>query len=157
MKTNWRNMVGKKQEKGKFSWRIYMHKEFYDLIEEVAILAHEYKFSLWGGKVGNYAITLYQGKKHISVKLMNDYKYHISFKDVWNPNNLKDEDYSLTLSESLDEALKYVHTYLIENTTFDNKDLTIIMGGAYDRYPLALKWEKERVSEELLENELIDL
>ena len=45
----------------------------------------------------------------------------------------------------MEEALKYVHSFIVENK--DSKDIQgeriVVFGGAYDRYPLAYFWALE--------------
>lgn len=161
---NWRTMVGKRRAKNELDWRIYLHKEFVDFAEEAAMLASIYNWSFWGGGVNNYAVTLSQEKRDglsISIRIIpgNNYKYYVSFKKVWNPNNLSQNEYNKCIAETLDEALKYLHTYLLENeyTPDANRERIYVMGGAYERYPLALKWAYEEIEENSKDKILIGL
>ena len=152
---NWREKVGKRQEKNEFSWRLGLHKEYVDFLEEVVTLANIYNWNLWGGGVNNYAVTLSQLKrdgKSISIRILpgDNYSYFVSFFDAWNPNNIDKKEYKKKIGNNMDEALKYLHTFLLENKyeIDNNRERICVLGGAYDRYPLALKWEKERIIEE---------
>lgn len=153
---NWREKVGKRQEKQEFSWRLGLHKEFVDFAEEANNLAALYHWNFWGGKVDNYSVTLSQAQvdgKSISIRILaeDNYSYFVSFARKTNPNNVDRCEYQERIGATMDDALKYLHNYLLENQyipTFGGERICF-MGGAYDRYPLALRWEKERIMEEM--------
>lgn len=159
-KQNWRLKVGKKREINELSWRIYLHQEFVEFAEEVAHLAKLYHWNFWGGGVNNFAVTLSQDIRDgesISICILpGDYHYYACFKKEYNPNHLSSSDYCEKIGETMDEALKYLHIFLLEHPytprSFD--DLFCIMGGAYDRYPLAKKWAYEEL-ESSLEEDLV--
>ena len=155
--SNWREKVGKKQEIGEYSWRLGLQQEFVDFIEEVDILATHYDWNLWGGGVGNYSVGLSQSKKdgkYISIRILptDNYSYFVSFDKNLNPNNISKSSYQEKIANNIDDALKYLHNFLLENQyILDNKkDRISIMGGAYDRYFLEKLWEDERISEEVV-------
>ncbi len=159
---NWREKVGKKEESKKFSWRIMLHHEYVIFAEEASLLAKIYHWNFWGGKVNNYAVTLSQNKangKSISIKILasDNYSYFVSFKNETNPNNINQKEYHEKIASNLDDALKYLHNFLLENEYEPEffSDLIIVMGGAYDRYPLELHWEKERIMEEIEKEEFV--
>ncbi len=152
---DWRNKIGKKQEKSEINWRFLLHKEFFEFMNEVHTLAEIYNWNLWGGGVDNYAVTLSQRKFngiHCSIKMLarDNYKYYFCLTREINPNNIKNEEYTEFIGENMDEALKYLHTFLLDNDyEIESKEEKFIyMGGAYDRYFLAKKWESERLLEE---------
>lgn len=158
----WREKIGKRLNPGEYDWRIHLHTEFVEFLEEVASLAALYDWDMWGGGVKNYAVTLSQAKKDgksISIKMISgaNYKYYASFEKIWNPNNANVDHYKLLIGENMEEALKYIHEFLMDNKyQREWKDKrTCFMGGAYERYPLALHWERERVIEELEEHQLV--
>ena len=145
----WRNKVGKKRLKGELPWRLLRHSEFVDFMDRVAMLARIYNWSLWGGGVNNFAVTLVQNKirgKSISLAMMGtDYGYYVSYADEWNPNNVIKSTYEKRISDDMEGALDFLENFL-RNNKFDatlNHERICIMGGAYDRYPL----DKNRVLE----------
>ena len=153
---HWREKIGKRQVKNEYSWRLSLHKEYVDFLEEVVTLARIYDWNLWGGGVNNYAVTLSQAKrngKSISIRILpnNNYSYFVSFANAWNPNNIEKKEYQEKIGSTMDDALKYLHTFLLENqyNSDSDREKILVMGGAYERYPLVLKWEKERMMEDL--------
>ncbi len=152
---NWRNKIGKKQEQGEIEWRFLLHQEFFEFMNEVHTLAKIYNWNLWGGGVNNYAVTLSQNKPNgirCSIKMLasDSYKYYFCLTKEINPNNINNSEYTKFIGENMDEALKYLHTFLLNNDyEVDSKsEKFTFMGGAYDRYYLAKKWESERLLEE---------
>ena len=153
MKNNdWRIKIGKKWQANDFDWRFQLHTEFVEFAREVEKLSELYYFNFWGGGVDNYAITLSQVNfdgKSISVKMIasDKYYYYVSFKKAYNPNRLENSDYDTFIGATMDEALKYIHTFLMDNKY--EPDLGsrryCFMGGAYDRYPLAKRWAMEEM------------
>ena len=159
---NWRERIGKRLGTGEYDWRIHLQKEFVDFIKEIELLARLYGWNLWGGGVKNYAVTLSQIKvqgKSISIKMLSgvDYKYYVSFENEINPNNINPEEYKTKIGDTMDEALKYVHDFLNDNKYIKDpkEERFCFLGGAYDRYPVALHWERERIIEELEQKQLI--
>lgn len=160
---NWRLKIGKRLEKGEPDWRIDLQAEYVLFIEELNTLAKLYDWDLWGGGVENYAVTLsqrMQNGKSISIKIVpsKQYQYYACFERTWNPNRIAPSSYTEFAGETIEDALKYVHTYLMENKYIPTRDKRLcFLGGAYDRYPLALMWEKERCAEELSESLKVSL
>lgn len=147
---NWRNKIGSKRNPNELTWRISLHAEYVEFLLEVEKLAKFYNWGLWGGGVNNYAITLSQSGRDgisISVRLhsMHNYKYYASFENEWNPNNVSYDSYKTYVSDSLDEALKYIHLFIQENKSINDYENShpIVLGGAYERFPLAYKWAVE--------------
>ena len=159
MENNWRTKIGKRRMKGELDWRIYLHAEFVQFAEEAERLSELYDWNFWGGGVDNYAVTLSQsgrGGKSISIRLHSGdhYKYYVSFSDQWNPNNISISEYRECIGDTMDDALKYLHTFLLEHKYVReaNHERICVMGGAYDRYPLAKKWAYEELVNENFEN-----
>ena len=126
---NWRAKVGKKRDYTDFDWKLYQHEEFVRFAEEVELLSRVYDWNFRGGMVGNYSVTLSQAK-------------------VINPNNVSISEYTKCIGETMDDALKYIHSFLIDNKYVrEYGDRTCFMGGAYDRFPLAKKWALEEMEE----------
>ena len=80
----------------------------------------------------------------------DNYYYYVSFVDEMNPNNIDIDSYSEFVGKTIDDVLKYVHTFLIENRYVPeiDREPIYVMGGAYDRYYLAKKWAMEELEEE---------
>ena len=147
---NWRLRIGKRHLKNELDWRIFLHKEFVTFAEKVNELAMIYDWDFWGGGVDNYSVTLSQNTrdgKHISIRMLgrDNYYYYVSFAREWNPNNVEKNQYSDCIGKSMAEALEYLKQFLEENKYVRdyNNERNCIMGGAYERYPLALKWATE--------------
>lgn len=156
---NWRSQIGKNAKAGEYGWRIHLHKEFVDFMEELEQLVDRYDWNLWGGMVNNYAVTLSQIKvpgKAITIKMIagEEYKYYACFKNATNPNNVKLEEYETLIGNSMDETLKYVHNFLNDNKYIkDSKEESFcFLGGAYNRYPMELYWEQQRISKKQKQN-----
>lgn len=152
---DWRLKIGKKRIKGELGWRIELHTEYMKFADKACEIANVCNWNFWGGGVDNYAVTLSQSGpdgKSISVKMIasGNYHYYACFKKVLNPNNLEIGDYDTYIGETSEDALKYIRSYLIENRSINDFDdeCVCFMGGAYDRYPLAMKWAKEIMEEE---------
>ena len=151
---NWRLKIGKKKQIDELDWRIYLQEEFVEFADEAERLAGIYDWDFWGGGVGNYAITLSQpirNGKAISICMqpIDNYKYYVSFAKETNPNNVDKASYCECVGNDMNEALKYIHTYLMENKYVRDNRLSriCVMGGAYERYPLAKKWAYEALEE----------
>lgn len=145
--SNWRLKIGKKDLNNELDWRIFLHKEFVEFVEKANELAIKYDWDFWGGGVNNYAITLSQSGmngKSISIKMLgrDHYHYYVSFVREWNPNNVENSQYLECIGKSLDETLEYLKSFLEQNKYEReyNDERICVMGGAYERYPLALKW-----------------
>ena len=144
---NWRSRIGKKRERNELDWRFYLKTEFVQFAEEVEKLSIFYNWNLWCGGVDNYSITLSQGIRNglsISVRMIggDKYKYYVSFAKEINPNNIGINEYKEFIGETMDDALKYIHTYLMEHEferDYKNERFCF-MGGAYDRYPIEKIW-----------------
>ena len=149
----WRERIGKKRDYSKFDWRYCEYFEFIDFLNETHKLAIHYNWSLKGGGMRNFAVTLWQNKKdgkYISIRLKssNNHSYYVSFKREMNPNNLSAGDYKTFISSNIDGALKYLHTYLLENEYEPEFSSFIDKGAAYQRYDLQLKWAQEEQIEQ---------
>ena len=150
----WRDRIGKKRIKGELPWRILRHSEFVNFMDRVAILANIYNWSLWGGEVNNFAVTLTQDKpngKNISIAIMGPkYGYYVSYYDNWNPNNIAKSTYEERISDDMEGALNFLEDYLRENKyeAAPNYERICVMGRAYDRYELAKKWALEEIASE---------
>lgn len=159
---DWRNKIGRKQKDTELDWRFLCHSEYMEFLKEVDLLASHYNWCLWGGGVDNYAITLSQNirnGKTISIKMLpgDNYYYYVSDARDWNPNNVDKATYKKRVGKNIDETLKFLHNYLLENMFIPDKDdeRYSILGGAYDRYYLAKKWAFERLKENQTEDNLI--
>ena len=157
MKNDWRSKIGKIKMSGELDWRIYLHAEFVQFAEEAEQLSELYNWNFWGGGVNNYAVTVSQsGRDGISISIRlysgDHYKYYVSFCREWNPNNIATSEYRECIGDTMDDALKYLHSFLIKNKYVPeiNHERICIMGGAYDRYPLAKKWAYEELEKESL-------
>lgn len=151
---NWRSSVGKKRNPKELDWRIHKHYEFVKFAEAAEDLSELYDWNFWGGGVDNLAVTLSQPGREglsISIRLLSDnhYSYYVSFANQWNPNNIEYCEYTKCIADNLDDALEYLHTFLKENPyQREYKDDRIsVMGGAYERFPLALKWAYEELED----------
>lgn len=149
---NWRSKIGKRSNPTEISWRFELHSEYMEFLSEVKTLAELYDWDLWGGGVNNYAITLSQAKRDglsISIGLVPgfNYQYCVCFDKVWNPNNISFNGYKKCISADMNDALKYLHTFLIGNRYRREYpgERICVLGGAYERYPLARKWEYESI------------
>ena len=148
----WRDRIGKKRIKGELPWRLLRHSEFVNFMDRVAILARIYKWSLWGGGVDNFAVTLSQEKfhgKNISIAMMGpSYGYYVSYANEWNPNNIEKSTYEKRISYDIEGALNFLEDFLRENKyeVEANREITLIMGGAYERYYLAKQWALEEMA-----------
>lgn len=148
----WRLEIGKKSNNNEFNWRLYLQAEYVEFLLEVKELSEIYNWNLWGGGVNNYALTISQpgsDGKSISIQLKpNDkYYYYASFEREHNPNNVNKDSYNKYIGTNMDEALKYIHTFLKENANIKDLENTqiVVLGGASDRFPLAYIWAKEEL------------
>lgn len=158
---NWRERIGKKRDFNLVDWRFDLHTEFVKFAEEAADLASRYDWNFWGGGVDNYAITLSQSKrdgKYISIKLISgdNYCYYVSFYNNLNPNNIPYDSYKERIGENMNEALRYLLKYIIEHDYDAQSKPMLVMGGAYDRYPLAKLWAFEELEENKKEKEYVN-
>ncbi len=147
---NWRSKIGKKVKNNELTWRISLHAEYVEFLNGLNILSEIYNWNIWGGGVDNFAVTLSQrglNCKSISIclKALDGYKYYACFDKDSNPNNINKNFYNECIGDTMEEALKYVHSFIVENK--DSKDIQgeriVVFGGAYDRYPLAYFWALE--------------
>lgn len=152
---NWRLKIGKKHVKGEFDWHLDLLAEYVEFIEKARELAIEYDWNLWGGGRRNHAITLFALNKErsaISIRLLSshDYQYYASFEKEINPNNVPFASYTIFAGQTMEEALEYVRHYMIKNPNSNPSKHPMIcdMGGAYERYPLEMKWARENALEE---------
>lgn len=147
---NWRERIGKKRNEEELNWRFHLHAEYVKFLLEVEQLSEKYNWDLWGGGVNNYAVTLSQfGRdgKHISVRLHSgyNYQYYVSYKDEWNPNNIDYDSYRSCIGKTMEEALGNMEVFLRDNVSFLDLEnqRRVVLGGAYDRFPLAYQWALE--------------
>ena len=153
LNSNWRLKIGKRRNSNELDWHIELHQEFVQFAEEAELLSRLYDWDFWGGGVGNYAVTLSQSiMKGISISIRmfgSGNCYYVSFANEMNPNNVKFSTYNECIAKTMDDALKYLHSFLIEHryTRNFNSDRICVMGGAYERYLLALRWAYEELEE----------
>ena len=57
---NWRSKIGKKVKNNELTWRISLHAEYVEFLNELNILSEIYNWNIWGGGVDNFAVTLSQ-------------------------------------------------------------------------------------------------
>lgn len=85
------------------------------------------------------------------------YKYYVSFCKKWNPNNIDYREYKQFIGENLDEALKYIHIFLMENKyerSFSGS-ATRVIGKGYDKCHLIIMWIKEELAQRIIDEILI--
>jgi hypothetical protein len=107
---NWRRFSKNK----KAAWKQFKIREFEELVTSLVDRAVSYNWSVWvGGTSNEYSITLYarskQGGKSISIKLVGESNAYMgTFKDEWNPNNLKVSDFDIYIGNSVDSCDEFV-------------------------------------------------
>lgn len=159
MKNNWREKVGKRLGENEIDWRVGLYKEFIQFVDETYELASIYDWSFWGGGTDNYAVTFSQpipNGKCISIKIIpsKNYYYYVCFDRVTNPNNIKDNSaYNKFIGEDINEALKYIHTFLLENKFTSKYEGTRVKGFGYDKCFMRIRWEKEAIVNKMIEDE----
>ena len=159
---NWRDRIGKRREKNGLNWEIGLYKEFIQFVEETSKLAKMFDWNFWGGGTDNFAVTLYQAKrdgKKISLKMIPSakYSYYASFANEWNPNNIKSSEYNDLVGESMLDAIKYLKTFLTQNSYVREyrTESNIILGSGYDKCFMRIRWAKEDLVEQMIEDEFI--
>ena len=157
-KYSWREKIGKRLGQNEIDWRVGLYKEFIEFVNETYELATIYDWNFWGGGTDNYAVTLSQAKRDgicLSIKMLSSdkYKYYVSFYDEFNPNNIDSNQYKEFIGENLDEALKYIHKFLMENK-YDrsfNGSPTRVVGSGYNKCYLRIKWAKEEIAQKIID------
>lgn len=157
----WRQRRGNRGNSNEIDWRIGLYKEFIQFVDETYELSVIYDWDFWGGGTDNYAVTLSQAirdGKHISIKMIpsKDYHYYASFCNEMNPNRIKDDnEYKEFAGETIDEALKYIHTFLLDNEYERQFKVspTRFLGNGYDKCFMRIRWAKEELANKLIEEE----
>ncbi|MBQ9071616.1 MAG: hypothetical protein IJY25_00455 [Bacilli bacterium] len=159
----WRDRIGKRREKNELDWRVGLYKEFIQFVEETSKLAEIYDWDFWGGGTDNFAVTLSQAKrsgKSISLKMIPSakYSYYVSFAHEWNPNNISDSEYKEFVSESMLDVIKYLRKFLTDNSYVREyrSGSNIILGNGYDKCFMRIRWAKEELVDNMIEEEFIN-
>ncbi len=156
MNNNWRDKIGNKKRTKDDYWELDFYNEFMDLVDNCVAITAKYNWNFWGSGSKNRSITAsqwFRDGKSISLLLKptENYHYYACFENVGNPNNLKNYQYTTFVGETLEEALKYLENYIIENSNpldYEN-DRICVEGKAYDDYYFRAKWIQDAMIEEL--------
>lgn len=159
----WRDKIGKIKNQDELDWRIGLYKEFIEFVDETYELSCIYDWSFWGGGTDNFAVTFSQqirDGKCISIKMIpsKNYSYYACFSKTTNPNNIKDNSlYSEFVGNTIDAALKYIHTYLLENKFTSEHSGIREKGFGYEKCFMRIRWAKEEMVDKLMKNEFSKL